>query len=904
MKRNLLNVLSICLMLGIAITANAGSKTFNHAGCSVAGIASASKDSICDNDSTTLLLSGYVGAIQWQSFDGVSWINETGPGSTTDAYAVTLVASTDFRAVVTEAACPPDTSNTMSIVVGVTAPSTTGATRCGYGQVTVSATSPGNSIKWYDAATGGNQLGSGPTYTTNVGTTTSFYAAAISNGGGAGTAPLPAQVNIYTAGQSRGLWFTAPVNFTIIGLLVPPMTGTMQNLAVLSFTGAVPPPAYPTVTNAFTILFITQNNTASGMIPVNISVNAGDVIGILGTRTVGANNETSYGPAPSAFISDIAGIPVTFSRMGMQFPLSVTSPMDIWEEPGGSLGRIEITYEVGCESARVAAVATVTPADTVAISAGANALCLGQSTVLTATSNNPGYNYTWSPPTGLSSTFGAIVTATPTTTITYQVIGDDGTCADIDSITISVGPASVAGTATISTDTICLGTNATLTLTGYTGSIQWQSYDGSNWVNETGVGNNTPSYIVSPPAAIQYRAVITSGGCAPDTSGTLSLEVIAITDPVTVNDTICGPGIVNLTATGAGVLSWYAAPTGGTSFNTGGSYSPNISTTTTYYVEASAGGTINVGPPTNGIGSQIALAGTDWGLQFDVTQQVTIDKVYIYPGVQNGNVTINLRASMGGPILNTVTTGVTAFSGKTPINLGFIVNPGTGYRLEMATGSVQCYYNSTGAIYPYTTAGGPLTIMGYINPNFQTGAFYYFFYDWVVTEGCKSNRIPVTGVVLTVPPVPTINVFGNQLTSSSPTNNQWNLNGVPILGATNQVYIVTQPGNYTVTVTDPNGCSSTSAPVFMTGIEELNTLSGITVYPNPFTGSVLIEIISALKSDAQLKIYNALGEAVHQANVEIKNASLEIDLIGLAKGSYLIEIKNNEGIYRKSIIKL
>ena len=55
-----------------------------NAQCSVAGIASATKDSICDNDSTTLLLAGYTGSIQWQRFNGSIWVNETGPGATTD----------------------------------------------------------------------------------------------------------------------------------------------------------------------------------------------------------------------------------------------------------------------------------------------------------------------------------------------------------------------------------------------------------------------------------------------------------------------------------------------------------------------------------------------------------------------------------------------------------------------------------------------------------------------------------------------------------------------------------------------------------------------------------------------------------------------------------------------------
>src|SRR5207237_251921 len=54
-----------------------------------------------------------------------------------------------------------------------------------------------------------------------------------------------------------------------------------------------------------------------------------------------------------------------------------------------------------------------------------------------------------------------------------------------------------------------------------------------------------------------------------------------------------------------------------------------------------------------------------------------------------------------------------------------------------------------------------------------------------------------------------------QLFSSSASGNQWNLNGSPI-GATNQMIVVNASGSYTVTVTDGNGCSSTSAATVIT----------------------------------------------------------------------------------------
>jgi len=889
------NFTKILMMLLGAVLLHMNILYASGSGCSDAGVAAASQDSLCSGASATLSLTAYVGTIfQWQSFDGSIWIDETGNGSNTDTYVVTPGTTTDFRAIVTAVSCPSDTSNSITITVGVTSPTTTGDTRCGYGPVNLNAVGAGV-IKWYDVPTGGTALGTGPSFTTNVAATTTFYVAATSNGGGSGAAPLPLEVTTFTS-NARGYWFNSPLTFTITGLRVPDAI-TTQNIAVVRFNTPTPPPVFATTTNDFTVLFLTQGNTNTGVIPVNLQISAGDYIGILGTR--GANDENSY--AAGLFVTTIDGQSITLERMGMQFPLATIAPQDLWQEPGGNTSRVEITYEVGCESNRTAAVATVNAADPITIAANPPALCEGQSSVISVSSANPNYNYTWSPSTGLSSTTGASVTANPLTPITYTVVANDGTCGAIDSVFMSVGPASVAGTASISTDTICAGSSAILFLTGSVGSIQWQYNDGGTWMNETGSGSTSGYYPVSPLTTTQYQAVVTSGGCASVITTILNLYVLNITDPVTVNDTICGPGIVNLSATGAGLLNWYTSPTGGVSVNTTGNYTPNLASTTTYYVQASAGGNYSVGPANASIGSQLVnIAGNDWGLQFDVTQQATIDRVYISPG-GTGSVTINLRNTLGGAILNTVSTTVGAFSGLVPVNLGFTVNPGIGYRLEMASGSVNCYYNSFGPVYPYTVPGSPITITGSINPNFAAGTFYYFFYNWEVTSGCSSNRIPVTGVVLNAPAVPVITPFGNQLSSSATSGNQWYLNGSPIAGANGQIYAAFQSGTYTVIVTDPSGCTAESLPFVYTGLNEAGLAeAGIAIYPNPVNNVLHLDFNKIIAGTKTINIFNALGEVVKSVVVDdLKNT---IDL-NIPSGVYAVEIRTTKNIYYSNIVK-
>ncbi len=91
------------------------------------------------------------------------------------------------------------------------------------------------------------------------------------------------------------------------------------------------------------------------------------------------------------------------------------------------------------------------------------------------------------------------------------------------------------------------------------GTIQWQSFDGTNWVNETGPGL-TPASIPYRLQQILYTEQLTSGGCDPDTSVSLNLDVISISDPTVQNDTLCGNGTANLSASGPGQLDLYTAP--------------------------------------------------------------------------------------------------------------------------------------------------------------------------------------------------------------------------------------------------------------------------------------------------------------------------------------------------------
>lgn len=151
-------------------------------------------------------------------------------------------------------------------------------------------------------------------------------------------APLPAHGSQYT-GNVRGYWFTAPTCFTITGLEVASEAGGgLQNIAVMRLYS--PPPLYSATTNVFTTLFLTQNNPASGIIPANIQIEAGDIIMVLGQR----GNINSYS-ASGSFTTTINGQTMAITRSGMQYQLGSTAPQELWSLASGQISRVWMYYD-------------------------------------------------------------------------------------------------------------------------------------------------------------------------------------------------------------------------------------------------------------------------------------------------------------------------------------------------------------------------------------------------------------------------------------------------------------------------------------------------------------------------------------------------------------------------------
>ena len=359
----------------------------------------------------------------------------------------------------------------------------------------------------------------------------------------------------------------------------------------------------------------------------------------------------------------------------------------------------------------------------------------------------------------------------------------------------------------------------------------------------------------------------------------------------------CGSGVIDLSASGSGSLDWYDAATNGNKVNTGTSYSPNLTSTTTFYVESNTLGTEqSVGMTAKTTDGAYYTNTARWAQVFDAITPLTIKTVKVYAGAA-GSKTIWL-ANNSGTVIDSVTVSVP--SGESVVTLNLDVPAGTGWQLG-AQANCNLWRDATGSSYPYTISN----LISITGSTASSAAYYYYFYDWKVqAEGCISSRTPVTGTINAIPAKPTINVVGAELTSSANSGNQWYLNGTAINGATGKTYTCTENGAYKVKVTE-NNCSNESDPTDITvGIADLNSNNIFNVTPNPSFGIFTITVNSTEYQFNKLSIYNLLGKEIMSEVITNNNFKKVINLEGLTKGIYLVKISGaNQTLFKKVVIE-
>ena len=136
------------------------------------------------------------GTGRWTIVSGTATIvDDRSP--TTSVSGIAPGATVTLRWSISAGICPASIDDVVLTNKGLaTILSTTPAENCGAGSMTISATvSSGGIIQWYDAATGGNLLGTGSSFVTPVlSATTTYYAVAVLDGCASTRIPVTATV--------------------------------------------------------------------------------------------------------------------------------------------------------------------------------------------------------------------------------------------------------------------------------------------------------------------------------------------------------------------------------------------------------------------------------------------------------------------------------------------------------------------------------------------------------------------------------------------------------------------------------------------------------------------------------------------------------------------------------------
>ena len=489
-----------------------------------------------------------------------------------------------------------------------------------------------------------------------------------------------------------------------------------------------------------------------------------------------------------------------------------------------------------------------------------------------------------------------------------------------------------AGNPSTSRSSYCMtGGAPTLTTEGAVGysNVQWQSSttSGTGFTNVTGA-NDT---IFTPSAAITqtmyYRMTATCG-----TNTITGDEVqVALNQPQLIDTTAaarCGAGQVTLSAiVSAGAqATWYSAATGGSPLYTGSSFTTTISSDTTFYVTASEGGTnSSVGPFDNTIGGGLGSSAPQY-LIFDVIQPSTINSVDVFVNAAVGSSATIQITDNNGVVLHTISYTTTVTGGlRQTIPINVTLEPGTGYRMQQGVG-ISIFRNDEGAVYPYTSAGINITGHSFVT----TGPdYYYWFYNWQVSTGCETARVPVAARIDDCPvPVTLVNFAGekqgaiNKLwwSTSTEVNNQGfvlqrSADGINFsdlgfvaskseggnsVSALSYVFEDAKPlagtNYYRLNQLDKDGRSTYSGIVALKG-EPATRLTITSVYPNPASHTLNTVVTSPQADKVTIAVTDLGGRIIRRqvVNTVAGDNKIQLPVASLASGTYLIKVFCNEG---------
>jgi hypothetical protein len=204
--------------------------------------------------------------------------------------------------------------------------------------------------------------------------------------------------------------------------------------------------------------------------------------------------------------------------------------------------------------------------------------------------------------------------------------------------------------------------------------------------------------------------------------------------------------------------------------------------------------------------------------------------------------------------------------------------------------------SDTGLVYDWKESGNLLPGNDAFQDVSASGS-YYVVAGRAAVAGCVDSSAAVAVTILPLPAVSVIHDGSRLLAGSGFASYQWYKDNQPVDGETDNAFEPVSDGDYSVRVTDTNGCVGMSpAERIRVGIADAVS-STIRVYPNPVSGMLYIESADVVN----VGLYNMEGRLLGRYN----GAGLQIDVAHLPEGLYiaLISDKNGSLISRETFVK-
>lgn len=228
-----------------------------------------------------------------------------------------------------------------------------------------------------------------------------------------------------------------------------------------------------------------------------------------------------------------------------------------------------------------------------------------------------------------------------------------------------------------------------------------------------------------------------------------------------------------------------------------------------------------------------------------------------------------------------------------------VINPSDSVSL-CGTGTIILATDSIGG-FTYQWLVNNSAIAGADNSNYTVDVSGNYSVTATNSYGCVDTAVGTQVNFFPLPAIPVILQTGDTLNSTTAASYQWYFNGVLISDATGQTYVPSQDGDYTVQITDANGCVSISAPYHFIPIGISNSGDpDISVFEA--NNIVFVQLNDAQFLGGEIRIFNALGSNVYSSGINME--MLQIDLNQMPAGIYLLTIeKSGKSITRKIVIQ-